>query len=178
LLYPGYVYYPENLKKVVLALLSALCLFPVSSVAISLSDYVADTLSAHPSVYQQVHIFRQVVSDRDIAESGWLPSVDLQASTGSYDSDSPLLTAPREYDSSQAELSVTQNLFNGFDTTHQLEQVEARIQSAIFQIYDTADNIALEAVQAYLEMLKQQKPYELANEAVIDITKNILKSNS
>jgi len=156
-------YNAENFKKAVLALLFTLCFSPISSSAIVLSDYVADTLSAHPSVYQQVHIFRQIVRDRDIANSGWRPSVDLQASTGLYESESPLLTAPRDYDSNRAELSVTQNIFNGFETTYQLEQVEAQIQSAVLQVYDTADNIALDAVQAYLDVLKQQKLYELAS---------------
>ncbi|MCW8955396.1 MAG: TolC family outer membrane protein [Gammaproteobacteria bacterium] len=142
-------------------------IYNVSAHGLGLSDYIADTLSAHPSVQEQVHIFRQVVRDQDIAASGWQPSVDLQASTGKYESESPFTGPDRvEYNSTRTELSVTQNLFNGFDTEYQLEQTHARIRSALYEIYDTADNIALEAIQAFLEVLKQQRLYELASENV------------
>jgi len=134
-----------------------------NSYAAELSSFVADTISAHPNVREQVHIFRQTVQDKVIARSGWRPRVDFDASVGKFDSKSPV-TGPNsvEFESSRAELSLTQNLYNGFDTTHQIGQAEARINAALFEVYDTADNIALEATQAYLEVLKQQRLYELA----------------
>lgn len=141
--------------------------FPVNVSAMALSEYVADSISAHPNVREKVHIFRQVERDHDIANSGWRPSIDLVASTGEYETESPLTgSQKRDYDSNQAELSITQNLFNGFNTTHQLAQARARIRSALFDLYDTADNVALDAVQAYLDVLKQQKLYKLAQENV------------
>lgn len=154
-------------KKFQLASMAGFFMFSVSAHAIDLSDYIADTLVAHPSVREQVHIFRQVVSDQDIAASGWQPSIDLQASTGKYENESPFTGPDRvEYNSNRTELSISQNLFNGFDTEYQLEQTQARIRSSLYEIYDTADNIALEAIQAYLEVLKQQRLYELASENV------------
>jgi len=135
--------------------------------AIELNDIVADSIFSHPTILEQVHVFRQADRDRDIADSGWRPSVDLQASTGSYETTSPFTqNILRDYNSSRAELSVTQNLFNGFDTTYQQEQTEARLSSALFEIFDTADNIALEAVQAYVDVLKQQALVELAENNV------------
>lgn len=128
-----------------------------------LNDFVADSISAHPTIREQVHIFREVDSDQDIASSGWRPSVDLTASTGTFETKSPIFgPLKREYESSRAELAITQNLFNGFDTTYQQQQTKARASSALFEIYDTADNIALDAVQAYLDLLKQQKLVKLA----------------
>ncbi|PCH60887.1 MAG: hypothetical protein COC05_03005 [Gammaproteobacteria bacterium] len=134
-----------------------------NSYAAELSGFVADTISAHPNVREQVHIFRQTTQDKVIAISGWKPRVDFDASVGKFDSKSPV-TGPNsvEFESSRAELSLTQNLYNGFDTTNQINQTQARINAALFEVYDTADNIALEATQAYLEVLKQQRLYELA----------------
>ena len=104
-----------------------LSLSSVNSFAIELDDFVADSISAHPSILEQVHIFRQVNRDRDIADSGWLPSVDLTASTGTFETESPTIgPLKREYESTRAELSVTQNLFNGFDTKYQQQQTQAR----------------------------------------------------
>ncbi len=138
-------------------------LFPGQSVAIELNEFVADTIIAHPQIREQIHVFREVEKDQDIAVSGWHPSVDLEASTGSYETESPTTgQVERDYESYRAELSVTQNLFNGFDTEYQLKQTAARARSALFQIYDAADNVALQAIQAYMDVLKQKRLVALA----------------
>jgi adhesin transport system outer membrane protein len=136
--------------------------------AMDLQDYVADVVSGHPLVREQVHIFRQARQEQTIASSGWRPSVDLQASASRVEGDSPVVGGTRlsDYNASNVELSVTQNLFDGFDTTYRVKQTEARMQSALFELYDTADNIALDAVQAYLDVLKQKRLLELAVENV------------
>ncbi len=135
--------------------------------ALDISDMVTDSISAHPQVKEKVHVYRQVMADESIAESGWKPSVDLQASTGLYDTTSPSTgNNSVDYDSTRVELSVTQNLFNGYDTTHQIEQTKSRASAALFDIYDSVDNIALDAIQAFLEVLKQRRLYQLATENV------------
>ena len=150
-----------------LVLVLAIVFLPFSLNAVELNDIVADSIQAHPEILEQVHVFRQTDRDRDIARSGWRPSVDLQASAGKYETESPFTqNVLREYNSNRAELSVTQNLFNGFDTTYQQEQTEARLRSALYEILDTADNIALDAVQAYVDVLRQQKLVELADHNV------------
>ena len=142
-------------------------ILPNITCAQELNDIVADSIQAHPEILEQVHVFRQVDRDRDIAASGWRPSVDVQASTGRYETESPFTqNIQRDYNSSRAELSVTQNLFNGFDTTYQQEQTEAQLQAALFEIFDTADNIALDTVQAFVDVLRQQKLVELATNNV------------
>lgn len=152
-------------RTLVFSLFTSIVSFPVF--ALDLSKMVTDSISAHPEVIEKVHVYRQVVRDESIANSGWKPSVDLNASTGLYDTESPA-TGNRsiDYDSSRVELSVTQNLFNGYDTTHQVKQTQARAKAALYDLYDTADNIALDAVQAYVEVIKQQRLFELATENV------------
>lgn len=141
--------------------------FLVPASALELSDMIADSVSAHPQVKEKIHIFRQIVSDKKLAESGWRPSIDLEASSGFYVTESPATgNNSVDYDSSTLGLSVTQNLFNGYDTTHQIKQAEARSNAALYDVYDTADNIALSAIQAYLEVLKQRHLYDLALENV------------
>ena len=140
---------------------------PLSAAALEMTDMVVDSISAHPEVKEKIHVYRQVVSDREIADGGWLPSVDFEASTGRFETDSPLTGNQLEdYDSSNYELSVTQNLFNGYDTTYQIQQSDARARAALYDVYDTADNIALRAIQAYLEVIKQRRLYRLALENV------------
>jgi adhesin transport system outer membrane protein len=154
------------LKTLPRALLLSL-LVPAPVMALDMTDMAIDSISAHPEVKEKIHVYRQVLSDRNIAESGWRPSVDLEASTGAYSTESPFTgNQTEDYNSSNVELSVTQNLFNGYDTTYQIEQTEARARAALFDVYDTADNIALRAIQAYFEVIKQRRLYRLAQENV------------
>ncbi len=135
--------------------------------ALDMQKMVIDAVSAHPEVKEKIYVYRQVISDRNIAESGWRPSVDLDASAGFYDTDSPSTgNQSIDYDSTRLELSLTQNLFNGYDTTYQIEQTKARIDAALYEVYDTADNIALRAIQAYFEVIKQRRLYQLSIENV------------
>ncbi len=153
--------------KTILARLLLPMTFAAPVSALDMSTMVIDSISAHPEVKEKIHVYRQVVSDRDIAESGWRPSVDLQATTGLYDTESPVTANQSvDYDSTTLELSVTQNLFNGYDTTYEIEQAKARTEAALYDVYDTADNLALRAIQAYLEVIKQRQLYRLSTENV------------
>ncbi len=160
-------------RKVSLQILSVstsclfFCAFSTLSVkaeTIELSDYIADSVSAHPQVREQVHIFRQVMQDEVVARSGWRPSVDLLATITRIDGERPNANITRndDYTSDNLELSLTQNLFSGFDTKYAIRQAEARARSALFQLYDSADNIALDAIQAYIDVLKQRRLLVLA----------------
>ncbi len=158
----------RRLKKLFrLLTLSTVTVFSVSIQADELADIVSDAISAHPLVKEKVHVYRQVLSDQSIASSSNRPSVDLQASTGLYNTESPSTGGNAvDYDSSRVELSVTQNLFNGYQSTNQIKQNESRAQAALYDLYDTADNIALNTIQAYLNVLKHKKLYQLAKENV------------
>ena len=149
--------------------------------AMDLANVIADSISAHPEIKEKIHVYRQVLGDRAIAESGWRPSVDLEATTGLYETESPATNNDSiDYDSTTVELSLTQNLFNGYDTTYQVEQARARIDAALYDVYDTADNIALEAAQAFFEVMKQRRFFLLAQENVAaheDILSKIRERN-
>ncbi|MDH3636262.1 MAG: TolC family outer membrane protein [Gammaproteobacteria bacterium] len=154
-------------SKTALTGLILLLSLAVPAKALDMQAMVVDAISAHPEVKEKIYVYRQVISDRNIAESGWRPSVDLNASAGFYDTDSPSTgNQSVDYDSTRLELSLTQNLFNGYDTTYQIEQTRARIDAALYEVYDTADNIALRAIQAYLEVIKQRRLYQLSIENV------------
>tara|TARA_R110000772_G_scaffold155288_2_gene266380 strand:+ start:18321 stop:20510 length:2190 start_codon:yes stop_codon:yes gene_type:complete len=158
-----------TMRKFGLAWVFGVCAVHGQAQTLDIQDFVADAISAHPLVLEQLHVFRQTTQDQTIASSGWRPSIDLYATGGRVDSESPtVLSSPlaqeNNYSSGQAELSITQNLFNGFDTVNFSEQADARMRAALFQLYDTADNVALDAVKAYLEVMKQQRLLELAQE--------------
>ena len=135
--------------------------------ALSLDAFVSEAVQTNPLVLEQVHLYRQVAQDERIALSGWRPRLDLAASLGLFSRNAPNTgQRRREFDSQQADLTLTQNLFDGFNTTNQVAQARARLTSAAFQLYDTADNVALDAVQAYLNALTEDRLVELAAQNV------------
>ena len=143
--------------------------------AISLTDFVADVIQSNPQVLQRVHSYRQVVEDENIANSGWRPSVDLTASVGAYETDSPVTGfQDNNYGSHDVALTLTQNLFNGFDTTNAEKQAMARISSELHRVYDEADNIAITAIAYYIDALKQKQLLKLA-ERNVESHQNILQ---
>lgn len=118
-----------------------------SASAIELDQYVTDVIDANPIVKEKVHVYRQALQDYEASKSGWRPSVDLEGSISHTESD--VLTnnsQSPDYNSNIIALSVTQNLFSGFDTEHGLKQFEARVNAALYDLYDTVDNVALEAI--------------------------------
>ncbi len=131
--------------------------------ALTLTDYVADVINEHPDVRRQVHYYRQVIQDSVIARKGWQPTIDLTGTGGQYSVKSPLTNQVRkDYYAAQIKLALNYNLFNGFDTNNQIDQNDARLMSALYEVYDSVDNIALDAVKAYLELLKQKHLVDLA----------------
>ena len=150
------------------ALAAGLCLTSASAArALTIDDFVREVVDANPLVREQLHAYRQVAQDERIALAGWRPRLDLSASAGQFSRKAPnTLQRRRDFDSQQADITLTQNLFDGFDTTNQVEQARARLSSAAFQLYDTADNVALDAVQGYLNALSEQRLVELAAQNV------------
>ncbi len=155
-------------KATLIGLLAAMAIattYPAK--ALDLQKMLVDSISNHPEVKEKIYSFRRINSDIEIAESGWKPSVDLTASTGLYETESPATGGLSvDYDSTSVELALTQNLFNGYDTTYQIEQTKARASAALFDIYDTANSLALRATQTYLGVLEQSRLYQLATENV------------
>lgn len=152
-------------SRVVLVLATFIlhCVQPAVSEPLAIQDFVADSINRSPQVLEQVHVYRQTRQDKTIASSGWRPSVDVTATAGRYEGDSPVLNGQvNDFSSERAEISLTQNLFTGFDTTNRIKEAEARASSALFELYDSADNVALEAVQAYLDVLRNARLLELA----------------
>ncbi len=142
----------------------AVSLIAPSTQAITLNQYVEDVILNKPQVMQRIHTYRQIVEDENIAARGWRPKVDLSFSTGAYSTKSPITNLDRQnYGSYRSDLIVTQNLFNGYDTTNAVKQAQARILSELNRVFDEADNAALEGITYYFEVLKQQRILELAD---------------
>lgn len=118
-------------------------------------------IETNPDVQLRFHAFQAAGHDVSAARSGYLPSVDVAASTG---------RAYREYDgrgsytANQAEISLTQMLFDGFRTSSSVNYFSHARQVRYFELLDAVESIALQTVEAYETVARSRELVALARE--------------
>jgi outer membrane protein, adhesin transport system len=141
----------------------------------SLQDDIKDVLQTNPIVVERLKNFRAIKQDIKVAESEYYPSLDLRVSggynkAGIFKND----VLDVDYTNYQSSLVFTQNLFNGFSTTHKVDYQQARVLAAAYNYLETADDTAFKMVQAYIEVLKSKELIQTAIENV-QINESILQ---
>lgn len=133
-------------------LLSAL---PVRA-ASSLQDVVAEALAGHPEL-GAIRFNRRAIDHELTAARGLrLPTIDVQAEGGRHkDYDRTALgvrTGGDVHWHREAQIVGSQRIFDGFESRYEIERQKNRVESARWRVMDTANSVALRAVQAYLEL--------------------------
>jgi adhesin transport system outer membrane protein len=107
------------------------------------------------------------------AEALWYPSIDLRADggfeytddvgtrAGGGDDDEVLA----RYDSS---LTLTQMLFDGWNTKYENERQEHRVQSSAHRVRETAELVGLSVVEFFLEVMRQRELLDITRENVAE----------
>lgn len=152
------------MKKTLLAIPLSLAVSTAS--AVSLQEAVTTTLQTNPDILAAVNERRAVAKEIDQARAGYYPTLDLAVGTGWELTNNPSTrNAGKDevhMNRDEASLNLRQMLFDGMATKNEVERQTARTNSRAFGVYSAAENTALEAVQAYLEVLKRQKLVDLA----------------
>lgn len=138
--------------------------------ALTLKDSVVEVLNTNPIVKERLRNYRATQQDLNIAESEYLPKLDLNAAL-SYNQAGNLNKDldNNEFHFYETSLKLTQNIFDGYRTTHQVDYEEARILAAAYNYLEKANDIAFEMVGVYLNVLKN---YELLKNAKENVEMN------
>lgn len=157
-----------NKKSLALAIPLALMLDSVQ--AVSLPEAVDATIKTNPDVLSASHERRAVGKEIDQARAGYFPTLDLTLGTGYERTNNPSTRGRLDegdsvgYNRNEAALNARQMLFDGFETTNEVSRQTARTNSRAYSVYSASENTALEAVEAYLNVLRRQKIVELAQD--------------
>lgn len=140
---------------------------------LTLRDAVAIGVTTNPE-YGVVAANRRA-TDEELrqARSLYLPSIDLRADTGYEHSDDPATRGGLDDDPENlwrydASITLTQLLFDGWETYYENERQEARVQSVSRRVEETAELVGLAIVEAYLEVLRQRELLGIARENVAE----------
>jgi adhesin transport system outer membrane protein len=157
-----------------LFLMTATADLPVAR-ALTLEDSIEAALATNPEV-GVVEADRQAI-DQELrqARALYFPSIDLRGAIGPEYTNSP---ATRRVfgagDSSEtllrmeSQITLSQMLFDGFSTRSEVDRQVARIDSAAYRVREASEFIALDAIEAHLNVLRNQALVELAEQNVVE----------
>jgi len=140
-----------------------------------LPSTIQEVLSTNPVILERLKNYNSIKQDITSAKSGYYPKLDLvlgagRESTNRYNRPN---NAP-DFDLSvyQNSLTLTQNIFKGFETTYQIEQQENKSISSAYSYIEKVNDTAFSMVNSYIQVMKNTQLLETARENV-DINQEI-----
>lgn len=156
--------------------LSVAFLAPHGLAAKTMQEAVQTTLATNPEIAAIRSNRRAVEQELRQARGLYYPSVDLRGTFGHELSDNPATRgrATRGPGKSgkvnltryETSATITQLLFDGGGVGSGVERQLARVSSARFRVFDTAEAVALRTVEAYIEILRTQETLRIGEENV------------
>lgn len=131
-----------------------------SAQAEPLSEAVKAALAYHPSVEAAQAFLNGSHQETEAAQSGYYPELQVSSSVGRVYGDNATsrglsVTRGSGYSYSwDATLTARQMIFDGFETDNRVEAAQARTQAADMNTVDVRENLALRAVQSYVNVLR------------------------
>jgi adhesin transport system outer membrane protein len=147
--------------------LIAIMAIPVISGATTLTEVVQKTIQTHPQMQTKKEILYGQKEGLTNVKSGYYPSIDLSYSVGPENTKT--ISNSREEVKlvrQDATATLTQGIFSGLSTVNGVKEQEALILSAHENVKEEANTIAIEAITAYLNVLKNAALYQIAEENV------------
>jgi adhesin transport system outer membrane protein len=130
--------------------------------ALNLKQAIEQAITTNPEVLEQLNQKLSRDAEWREARAGFLPRVDIDASYGTETSDNNSTRATRfghsrNMNRQEASLIIRQMLFDGYETESESTRQQYRSESAQFQLITRSQEITLDAIRAYIEVLRSRK---------------------
>ncbi|MDO9266411.1 MAG: TolC family outer membrane protein [Sulfurimonas sp.] len=154
--------------KIVLALSISTALFSQD-----IKTTISEVLSTNPIVLERLKNYNATKEDITTAQAGYYPKLDLSIGVGKEDGEKPL---NQEFDYSvyQNSLTLTQNLFKGFETTSRVKEQENRTIASAYSYIEKVNDTSFKMVNAYIQVMKNRELLTIQKENV-EINTEIFK---
>lgn len=123
-------------------------------------------ISSNPEVQAAWHEYLAAEDGQKAAKGDYLPQVDLGASAGVQRFEIDELNQETDYDPIGVNLTVTQLLYDGFETSSNVARLGREKRQRYFSLLNAAETAALEAVRAYEDVRRYQELVALADRNV------------
>ncbi len=140
---------------------------PSTAQALSLDEAIAIAVGGHPRVFGAKAAEGVAADTIDVERATYYPEINAFAGTGYVRTDNPG-TADRATRGTtgdahvnvlartDATVTLTQRIFDGFETLSRTRSAEHSAESAGHDVRDAAEDIAVRAVQAYMNVLRDR----------------------
>lgn len=132
--------------------------------ALTLKEAVQNAVLNNPEVLARWHTIKAADGERDAGAGGFLPKVDLQASTGPESRGATSTLAATQLNRSSVSLTISQMLYDGFATRNDVKRLDHARLVRLFEFFDTSESVALEAAKAYYDVLRFRELLRLSED--------------
>jgi adhesin transport system outer membrane protein len=154
-------------------LLGSALVFPLalSAEAMSLKDAVSQAIATNPDIGIVASNREAVDQELRQARGLYLPQIDVAAGAGiaTYN-DTTSRAGPggdtEETFRRESSITLQQRLFDGFEAGATVEREMARVESAASRVMENSEVLALDAIGAYLEVLRARDLVRLAEDNI------------
>ncbi|MGL1931826.1 MAG: TolC family protein, partial [Desulfotalea sp.] len=143
---------------------------------VSLNEAISDISLKDPNILESLKTYSSVLAERAIAQSGYYPTVGTTISSGPERTDG-VDTGDIEKNliATDASLYIRQNIYKGGETTAFVNETEARIRAAAYDVLNTANDVYLETAQAYINVIKARDLLTIAEQNALTQEKIMLQ---
>ncbi len=130
-----------------------------------LRDAAQKAIIGNPEVASRFNAFRAASDAVDVARGAWYPRVDMQATVANT-SDRIATRAPASttLNHNGVALQVTQTLWDGLSTKHEVGRLDHEKLARYFEFLDASEQTALEAARVYYDVLRYRRLVALAED--------------
>ena len=141
---------------------------------VSVSEAVAFGVSTNPEYTRNANNRRATDEELRQAKGLYLPSIDFRGDVGPEYSDNAATRGDGDGDDSETQfryqvgLTLTQLLFDGFETKYENKRQQARVLSASHRVREASELVGLSIVESYLDVLRQRELLRISRQNVAD----------
>jgi adhesin transport system outer membrane protein len=132
------------------------------SVAETIEQSLVRAIEHSPQIREQYARFQTVLQQREIVRSEYYPQVSIRGAVGpeqtNYLAD---VEVDQELTREDISLRISQSLFSGFDTSANSDRLFAESESERLQLHASAENLALQVSEVYLNVLRGKQLVDL-----------------
>ena len=136
----------------------------------TLRQAVSEAVNTNPRIEAAQANYRATLSVLDQARGRYFPEVDLTGDVGKQRVDRPNSLGPLVNDRARTRkritLTVRQALFDGWDRANDVYRSQARITAASHRIFARSEAVALNAIEAYIDVNRHNRLLSLARKHV------------
>ncbi|MFO7885663.1 MAG: TolC family outer membrane protein [Desulfobacteraceae bacterium] len=145
---------------------------------VTLHEVLMDVIKTDPEILEAKQRYESIKSERSIAKSGYLPKVGVEITAGPEVTDGvDSNEVKEELFSSRATLYARQNLFNGGYTSAYVDETDARILAAAYEVITVANRVFLKVAEAYIDVLKTRELLEFSWQNILTQEKILSQVN-